>query len=186
MKMVKDVIGDYCRISAMFVSLALSHPQLFAGAFVPESDAHNVDIQVAGSSQTIPTQKRKSKKKGRAKRKSVIKKNVAVPLGIWGGDDITMNIQAGGVTIEYSCANGQIEQALRIDGSGNFAADGFYNQEQPGPIRIETNQLRQPARYEGRISEDTMTLKTTLTESGKVVGEFKLVRGKTSRLPRCY
>jgi hypothetical protein len=186
MKMVKTVVGDYFLIFALIVSLLTWPTEFCASTFASGSDFRSVRVEDDGSPQTIPTQKRKSKRKARAKRKSMIMKNVSVPVGAWGGDGIILNIEANGATIEYVCADGRIEQALKIDGNGNFAANGFHNPEQPGPISIDAKQTRQPAHYEGKISGDTMTLKVSFTGSSKVIGEFTLVRGRTPRMTRCY
>ncbi len=113
-------------------------------------------------------------------------KLVTVPASVWGADHIILNIGAKGVTIQYDCADGQIEQSLMMDGHGNFAANGFHIQGQAGPVLKDATQTRHPAHYEGKISGDTMLLKVTLTETRKVIGEFTLKRGEIPEMTRCY
>jgi hypothetical protein len=125
-------------------------------------------------------------KKRKAKQKTMIKKLIAVPPGIWGTDHIMLNVATSGVTIEHDCADGQIEQSLMIDESGNFSAIGVHVARQAGPIRIDDKQTRQPALYVGKISGDTMTLKITLTETKQVIGQFTLKRGTIPEMTRCY
>ena len=113
-------------------------------------------------------------------------KLVTVPASVWGADHIILNVAAKGVTIQYDCADGQIEQSLMMDEHGNFAANGFHIQGQGGPVLKDATQTRQSAHYEGNIAGDTITLKVTLTETNKVIGEFKLERGKVPKMTRCY
>lgn len=116
----------------------------------------------------------------------MVAKYVAVSVSTWGGDGITLNIEANGATIEYVCADGQIEHALKIDGKGNFVANGVHRAGQPGPIRMDAEQTQVPATFKGKITGDTMTLRVTLKESGKMIGEFTLKRGTIPRMTRCY
>lgn len=145
------------------------------------------NVKVDESLQTnSPPQKSKRKKKRKAKQKTMDTKLVAVPTGIWGADGIILNVEENGVTIQYECADGQIEQSLKMDEQGNFETNGIHSPQRPGPIRVDAKQARQSARYEGKISGGTMTLKVTLTETLEVIGEFTLERGKTPRMTRCY
>lgn len=145
------------------------------------------NVQVVESRQTNPPpQKSKRKKKGKVTQKTMDTKLVAVPASVWGANGIILNVEENGVTIQYECADGQIEQSLKMDEQGNFAANGIHSPQRPGPIRVDAKQARQPARYEGKISGNIMTLKVTLTETKEVIGEFSLERGKTPRMTRCY
>lgn len=144
------------------------------------------NVKVDESLQTDTPQKCKRKKKGKAKQKTMNTKLVAVPASVWGADGIILNVEENGVTIQYECADGQIEQSLMMNEQGNFEANGIHSPQRGGPIRVDAKLARQPARYEGKISGDTMTLKVTLTETKEVIGEFTLERGKTPRMTRCY
>ncbi len=145
-----------------------------------------VAVQQAGFvPQTTLQPKPKRKTKKRPKRKAAATQ-YAVPSGIWGGDGIRLTVTADGATIEYACADGLIEQTLKIDAKGNFVAKGVHIEGRGGPIRIDDEPTRRPARYSGRIAGEEMTLTVTLTESGKSVGEFVLRRGQVPHLRRCY
>lgn len=143
------------------------------------------NVKVDESLPTDTPQKSK-KKKGRAKQKTMNTKLVAVPVSVWGATGIILNVEEKGVIIQYECADGQIEQSLMMNEQGNFEAAGIHSPQRPGPIRVDAKLASQPARYEGKISGDTMTLKVTLTETKEVVGEYTLERGKTPRMTRCY
>jgi hypothetical protein len=113
-------------------------------------------------------------------------KLVSVPESTWGANGIRLAVEETAVKIEYDCADGEIEQSLKVDEQGNFTANGVHIRQKGGPIREDSPPPRQPARYQGKISGDKMTLKVTLTENGEVIGTFTLERGKTPRMHRCY
>lgn len=168
------------------MSLLAGSIDIWASPFVFVNELEKPLVEVDEFPQTIQTQKHKSRKKRRSKRKIMVAKYIAVPASTWGGDGIILNIEANGATIEYVCSDGQIEHALMIDGKGNFAANGVHIAGQPGPIRMDAEPTRLPATYKGKIIGNTMTLQVNLKESGKLIGEFTLKRGTTSRMPRCY
>lgn len=113
-------------------------------------------------------------------------KLVAVPASTWGANGIRLAVEENAGTIEYDCADGKIEEPLKVDEQGNFTANGVHIRQKGGPIREDSPPPRQLARYQGRISGNTMTLKVTLTETDEVIGKFSLERGKTPRMHRCY
>lgn len=108
-----------------------------------------------------------------------------VSEGNWGAAGINFVVEGTDVKIEYDCANGEIKSKLMKNENGDFQADGFHTRESFGPVRLDNLPKPQPARYEGKISGDTMTLVVTLTESKEKVGEFTLEHGKTGRLRKC-
>lgn len=154
------------------------------------SKTENSEIEngeVLDLQQTENNQKSKKKKdKGKVKQKKMNKKLVAVPESIWGANGIILNVEENGVTIQYECADGVIEDSLKVNEQNAFEANGFHIRQRGGPIRVDAKLARQPAFYEGKISGNTMTLKVTLIETKEVIGEFILERGKTPRMTRCY
>lgn len=130
--------------------------------------------------------KYKRKKQGRANRTLMNTPLISVPVGTWGTRGMILNVVENSVNIQYDCADGQIEQTLKLDIKGNFAANGFHSGRSPGPTLKDAQSASRGARYEGKISGDTMTLRVTLIETKEVIGEFKLQRGKIPKLTRCY
>ncbi len=122
-------------------------------------------------------------KSAAAKRK--MNQSKLLPVGIWGGSGVLMRVGQKKITVEYACANGEIPGRLKLDGSGNFRADGVHLQPRPGPIRVNDTPTRQPARFEGKISGKNMTLRVTLIKSNEVIGDFELKRDVTPRIHRC-
>jgi len=152
----------------------------------PIKGASFEDAKIDKSIQIDKLPKQTRKKKGKTGQKMNQSKLVLVPASTWGANGIKLAVEENAGTIEYDCADGQIEEPLKVDEQGNFTANGVHIRQKGGPIREDSPPPRQPARYQGKISGDKMTLKVTLTESGEVIGTFTLERGKTPRMHRCY
>jgi hypothetical protein len=143
-------------------------------------------IENKNGRQTNSPAKKKKKRKAKAKPKMNQSKMTSIPAGNWGAPGINLVVEDNGATIEYDCASGEIAQRLLIDEQGKFSISGIYTHRYPGAMRIKFLPKPQPARYEGVISGDKMTLKVTLTETGKTLDEVVLERNKTGRIYRCY
>ena len=108
-----------------------------------------------------------------------------VSLGAWGGVHVSLLLTETGGTLEYDCAHGTIDQPFVIDSSGRFQLAGTHTREHGGPIRKDEKPDTHPARYNGAVDGDTMTLTVTLTDSNEVLGAFTLTRGRMARLVKC-
>ena len=109
--------------------------------------------------------------------------NVAFVTG--GGTGIGLVVGSNSSKLTYDCAEGEITEKLTIDKLGNFDLKGVHISGMPGPVYIDRPPNRQPVRYTGRITGNTMTLKVVLTDSETTLGNFELDRQKTGRLRRC-
>lgn len=132
------------------------------------------------------TNRSPKKRKGKLKSKVNQSKTISLPPGNWGATGVNLIVKANDAIIEYDCANGEITQKITLDEQGGFSVSGAYTRRSPGALRIKFLPKPQPARYEGKISGDKMTLRVTLTETGKTLEEVVLERNKTGRLYRCY
>jgi hypothetical protein len=104
---------------------------------------------------------------------------------MWGGTSIRLDVTSQGATIEYDCAHGSIDEPLVADRDGRFIVSGTHVREHGGPIRQDEPPDRHPARYEGRLTGETMRLTITLTDLQQGIGTFTLTRGATGRLLKC-
>lgn len=104
--------------------------------------------------------------------------------GTWGGDHALLEITATGASIEFDCAHGTLPVPLTLT-RGAFDVTGDYVQEHGGPIRSDETVDRQPARYTGTVSGNTMRLLVTLTATGQDRGTYSLMRGSTGRVFKC-
>lgn len=177
----KPVFFTYAVIATLFIVSA-------ASCAIDQASIENVKAENVSAVEPIPSatpKKPKSKKKVKGNQKTMDTQLVSVPAGIWGAEGIIVKTDEKGVTIQYECADGRIEQPLMMDVGGNFAVNGIYYRQRGGPIRSDLKQFQQPVRYEGKISGETMTLKITDTESKDVIGEYTLRQGKIPKLTRC-
>lgn len=108
-----------------------------------------------------------------------------VSPGTWGGGQVTMQVTAGGATIEFSCAHASIDGPLFLDSAGRFAASGLYVREHGGPIREGEPSDSHPARFMGTVEGTTMSLTIVLADDGSLVGTYTLVYGEPGRPVKC-
>ncbi len=131
------------------------------------------------------SKKNKSANLAKSKKKMIQKKTVEVAPGNWGGRGIGLTIEKNSARIEYDCAEAEINRKIMIDENGNFSVEGDYIRHSFGPVRADMPPERQPARFEGKISDQTMTLTVSLTGSKEKIGEFTLKLDQTARIRRC-
>lgn len=171
----------YYRAGALVLALVL-----LAGIFfimANESSAASVAGKVNDQTNSNSRYKRKTKKV--VKPKMTVPTRTVVSSGTWGGSGIAVVIEPTSARIEYDCAHGEITESLTIDRNGYFDAKGIHVREMGGPIREDNPSKHEPARYTGRVSANTMTLKVTLTESGTVIGDYEVELGRNPRLHKC-
>ena len=109
-----------------------------------------------------------------------------VPLtGAWGGQHLQAQLTADGGTLEYDCASGTISGPLVPDESGRVSAPGIHSPGHGGPIMQGEVPPQLPARYDGTVKGDRLTLTVTLTETAEKIGTFELVRGQAGQIFRC-
>ena len=106
-------------------------------------------------------------------------------MGDWGGDHIGLIAGATQADLEYDCAAGKILGPIAPDGSGRFTAIGEHYPGHGGPIRIDEEQVKRPARYAGQVRGDVMILTVTLTDTNETLGTFTLVRGRSPFVFKC-
>ena len=102
----------------------------------------------------------------------------------WGGDHVRLVTKPGGADLEFDCAHGEITVELKTDSEGHFDVPGTFARE-GGPTRLEENSKGQPARYVGRITQDTMTFRIQIKGDDQATEVFTLKRGTDGRLRKC-
>ena len=105
-------------------------------------------------------------------------------IGMWGGDNLLVEITPDGATIEYGCAHGTISEKIVPDSQGKFSVKGFHKTERGGPTRQE-DEAGEPANYVGEVKGNTMTFEVKLERGNESVGTFTVEKGKRVRLRRC-
>jgi len=108
-----------------------------------------------------------------------------VAAGLWGGDHVRVEVTRAGATLEYDCAHGTIDEPLVADATGRFSLKGSHTFEHGGPIRVDEQLERHPARYDGRADGGTLRFTVTVTDLGREVGAFMVSLGAQPRLVKC-
>jgi hypothetical protein len=109
----------------------------------------------------------------------------ALVVGDWGGEHLGLRASSSGASLEYDCAAGKIAEPIRPDAAGRFSVTGEHYPGHGGPVRIDEEQVRRPARYDGLVRGDVMTLAVTLTDSSELLGTFTLVYGRSPYVLKC-
>lgn len=105
--------------------------------------------------------------------------------GSWGGDHLGLVASPDGVTLEFDCATGLIPTAVVPDAAGRFSVAGFHSPGQGGPVHEDDDPVQIPARFDGVIRGDRLTISVTLTAWATTLGPYTLVRGATPRVFKC-
>ena len=107
-----------------------------------------------------------------------------VRTGPWGGPHMGMEVQLNSARVEFACAGGSIGQPIPLDRQGRFDVAGIYVQGHGGPGGEQPGD-RHPARYNGRVQGNTMSVTVTLTDSREMIGRFVLTYGQSPNVTSC-
>ena len=105
--------------------------------------------------------------------------------GPWGGQHVGLDMGEANGRLDYDCAAGTIDQPLITDPAGRFAAVGTHTPGQGGPDRIDYAPPSYPARYNGSVRGDVMTLVVDVAAINARIGPYTLRRGVEPILLRC-
>lgn len=120
-----------------------------------------------------------------AKTETVNTEQTSVQSGPWGGQNIRVNVTGDGAEFEFGCAHGSVSRSLTLNREGRFSISGIYVAETPGPARKGQPPKNQPAVYSGTVTDKSMALVVTLTESKEEIGTFELKHGAIGRVRKC-
>jgi len=108
-----------------------------------------------------------------------------LPVGLWGGEHISMEVTARRTTVEYDCAHATIDQRIALDRRGRFDVSGIQVQEHGGPVRQNEQFTGYPVRFAGQINGKTMKVSVRNSATKELVGVFTLVHGGEPKLRKC-
>jgi len=106
-------------------------------------------------------------------------------LGEWGGEHLGLVATIQGAELEFDCATGRTSEAIVPDASGRFSVAGFHSPGHGGPIREDEETPELPARFDGTVRGDLMTIRITLPASATELGPYTLVRGASPHVIKC-
>ncbi|MEP7346653.1 MAG: hypothetical protein ABI877_15385 [Gemmatimonadaceae bacterium] len=105
-------------------------------------------------------------------------------LGAWGGVHLQLVADSSGGRLTYDCATGVIDLPVMVE-NGRLHATGTHSPGHGGPIRVGEEPVKLPARYDGELSGDKLTLTVTLTDTGQQLGVYQLRRGNPGQILAC-
>lgn len=105
--------------------------------------------------------------------------------GNWGGDHISLELDARGGRVEYDCAHGALDAQITLDAQGRFRVAGRYVEEHGGPTRQGEAERGYAVWYTGQVKNDEMTLTVTRADRKTALGRFTLKRGQEAFLVKC-
>jgi hypothetical protein len=104
-------------------------------------------------------------------------------LGSWGGREASLVLTPSGGQVSYTCGAGTIDSAWTLSPGGRLLGSGqhFFG---GGPVPPQGRPAH-PARYDGLVQGDDLTLTVTLTDLDLTLGPFHLVRGGPTVFELC-
>ena len=105
-------------------------------------------------------------------------------IGDWGGQHVRLSVLEDRAEIEFDCGHGSLDEPPAPGKDGRFRVKGRYVPERGGPTLKDAAVSSQPARYEGSIAGERMTLEVAI-DGGDTLGPFELTRGGRARLVKC-
>jgi len=108
-----------------------------------------------------------------------------LPKGLWGGEHIRMEVNAGQTQVEYDCAHGIISSKIVLDPRGRFVVKGIHVVEHGGPTRKDDDTRGYPVEFRGNVKGNNMRLTVTRTDTRELMGTFTLTHGQESKLFKC-
>jgi hypothetical protein len=108
-----------------------------------------------------------------------------LPVGLWGGEHISMDVTERGATIEYDCAHATIDQRIALDRRGRFDVPGRQVSEHGGPVRQNEEATGYPVRFAGQVNGKRMQLSVRNSVTKELIGNFALLYGGEPKLRKC-
>jgi hypothetical protein len=102
-------------------------------------------------------------------------------VGTWGGDNAGLIVNNDDVHVHIGCTLGDAVGPIRTDSNGRFEVTGTYNVD-AYPV---DRGIVHPAKFNGRIIGQTMTLTVSLTDTARVLGPVTLIYGKEPKMGPC-
>jgi hypothetical protein len=107
----------------------------------------------------------------------------AIGAGTWGGAGVRLDVKEGSAEVEFDCAHGALGEIAPAE-NGEFSVSGVFVRERGGPVRAGEEPEKIPARYSGKISGETMTLRVSIQGVADEL-TYTLTRGKAGPLRKC-
>lgn len=112
--------------------------------------------------------------------------NAATPplVGMWGGEQAALTLDAQGGRLELGTGHAVLNGPVHPNAKGRFVAKGVYFSDPPGPTVADKAPDQTPARFEGVVGREDLTLK--LKAKGATTQVFTLKANRRVKLIRAY
>jgi hypothetical protein len=172
---------DQTRMKIIFKSLVVA--SLFAGGAILSISQADAGGSLTAPTRTISTAPESVTMDGLSISSKTRRKKL--PLGVWGGEHISMEVTDRRATIEYDCAHGTINERIMLDRRGRFDVSGMQIPEHGGPVTRDEQASGYPARFAGQVTGKKMMLTVTNVATREIIGTFTLVKGVEAILRKC-
>jgi hypothetical protein len=109
----------------------------------------------------------------------------ATLTGEWGGEHLGLVASVQGADLEFDCATARISTTIQLDRDGRFSVAGLHFPGHGGPSRDDEETVEIPARFDGTVRGNLMTISVTLTSWATTLGPFTLKRGASPNVFKC-
>lgn len=106
-------------------------------------------------------------------------------VGEWGGEHLGLVATVQAAELEFDCASGRTSAAIVPDASGRFSVEGVHFPGHGGPIREDEETVGIPARFDGMVRGDLMTISVTLPAWATELGPYTLIHGASPHVFKC-
>lgn len=101
--------------------------------------------------------------------------------GTWGGDNAGVVVADGMIHVHIACTYGDAAVTVADVVNGRFEVDGRHNIT-AHPVDLG---VYHPARFEGRIVGEVLTLTVRLTDQATTLGPVRVTYGQEPRMQQC-
>ena len=105
-------------------------------------------------------------------------------VGMWGGGQAILTLDAQGGRLELGTGHAVLNGPVHPNARGRFVAKGIYFSDPPGPAIADKASDQAPARFEGVVGREALTL--TLKAHGAPAQAFNLKANRRVKLIRAY
>jgi hypothetical protein len=106
-----------------------------------------------------------------------------VPSGTWGGDGAKLVATPAGASVNFNCANGEVNQQLIVGAAGDFSWSGTYTRVFPAPGTPPDSP--HAATYHGTAGNTQLSLSVTVPDLAIASEPVTLTLGDPGNLVLC-
>ncbi|MES2795615.1 MAG: hypothetical protein V4683_06610 [Bacteroidota bacterium] len=106
-------------------------------------------------------------------------------LGLWGGSGVQLEVTENNSFFDMDCASANINSKLKTTGNQVVEQFGTYTYEHGGPIAIDEKPDLHPAKFRGKIVNDSMFIFITILDQKRADISLNLKRNSSGLVFKC-